>query len=113
MLQWRFMNKPEQFGNLAETVMAWCEALGRISQSADYLDRRYLTEQHRQANELVGSWMRQAGMQTWQDSVANLWGRYPSLEESAPVLLMGSHLDTVPNGGKYDGNAPGQFHHCQ
>ena len=42
-------------------------------------------------------------MTTWQDSVGNIWGRYTSAVPNAPRLIIGSHLDTVPNGGKYDG----------
>ena len=103
MRPWLSMNKLENAEALAAQVMAWSEELGQISQSQDYLDRRYLTPEHKQANQLVAGWMEQADMHTWQDSVANLWGRFASEDENAPVLLMGSHLDTVPNGGKYDG----------
>lgn len=91
------------FKGLSEQVMGWCETLGAISQSSEYLDRRYLTAEHKQANLQVANWMQQAGMHCHQDGVGNLWGRYPSSVENAPRLLLGSHLDTVPNGGKYDG----------
>lgn len=91
-----------QFSALAHQVMARCDELGAISQS-DYVDRRYLTKEHKAANALVASWMEQAGMTTWQDSAGNLWGRYQSDNTDAKSLLFGSHLDTVPNGGKYDG----------
>lgn len=91
------------FNALAQQVMSRCEALGQISQSSEYLDRRYLTEEHKQANQLVGHWMREAGMKTWQDAAGNLWGRVESKQANAPRFIMGSHLDTVPNGGKYDG----------
>lgn len=47
--------------------------------------------------------MRDAGMQVWQDAVGNICGRYEGMEPNAPALLLGSHLDTVRNAGKYDG----------
>ncbi|MCB5162290.1 allantoate amidohydrolase [Marinomonas algarum] len=91
------------YGKLAQQVMSRCDELGRISQSDAYLDRRYLTPEHQRANQLVGEWMMQAGMITWQDEAGNLCGRLESKVPNAPRYLIGSHLDTVPNGGKYDG----------
>lgn len=92
-----------RFVELAELVMARCDELGAVSQSDTYVDRRYLTAEHKAANELVASWMSAANMQTWQDAAGNLWGRYKSTHPQAKSLLLGSHLDTVINGGKYDG----------
>ncbi|MEC8483889.1 MAG: allantoate amidohydrolase [Pseudomonadota bacterium] len=91
------------FKRLGQEVMERLETLGKISQSSKHLDRRYLTEQHKEANQLVGGWMEAAGMQTWQDQAGNLWGRLEAEDANAPRFIMGSHLDTVPNGGKYDG----------
>ena len=91
------------FEALGQKAMERLDALGTISQAPDFLDRRYLTMQHKQANQLIGSWMESAGMSVWQDQAANLWGRLPALDPHAPRFIMGSHLDTVPNGGKYDG----------
>ncbi|MEC8376180.1 MAG: hydantoinase/carbamoylase family amidase, partial [Pseudomonadota bacterium] len=92
-----------EFKELATQVMARCETLGTLSQDKHCLDRRYLTEQHKLANQLASGWMIEAGMTTWQDAVGNVWGRYTSSVPNAPRLILGSHLDTVPNGGKYDG----------
>lgn len=91
------------YGKLAQLVMDRCDELGKISQSDDCLDRRYLTKEHKQANGLVGGWMQEAGMHTWQDEAGNLWGRWQAADPDAPRFIMGSHLDTVPNGGQYDG----------
>ncbi len=57
----------------------------------------------RRANKLVGSWMRQAGMTVREDAAFNLIGRLPSAKRGAKTLIIGSHLDTVRNAGKYDG----------
>lgn len=87
----------------AERVMARADALAAISESPDALTRVYLSTQHLQANQLVGQWMSQAGMTVWQDSVGNICGRYEGEREGARAVLLGSHLDTVRNAGRYDG----------
>ncbi|MEG5462612.1 allantoate amidohydrolase [Enterobacter chuandaensis] len=87
----------------AERVMARADALAAISETPDALTRVYLSPQHLQANQLVGQWMRQAGMTVWQDSVGNICGRYEGAQEGAQAVLLGSHLDTVRNAGRYDG----------
>lgn len=87
----------------AERVMARADALAAVSETPDALTRVYLSAQHLQANQLVGQWMHQAGMTVWQDSVGNICGRYEAEQEGAPAVLLGSHLDTVRNAGRYDG----------
>lgn len=87
----------------AERVMARADALAAISETPDALTRVYLSAQHLHANQLVGEWMRQAGMTVWQDSVGNICGRYEGAHEGAQAVLLGSHLDTVRNAGRYDG----------
>jgi len=87
----------------AERVMARCDALAAISESPDQLTRVYLSPEHLRANAQVGEWMEQAGMRVWQDEVGNICGRYEGASDGAPALLLGSHLDTVRNAGRYDG----------
>lgn len=87
----------------AMLAMERCEELAAITQTPGQVDRRYLTAEHLQANQLVASWMQDAGMTTWMDQAGNQWGRYASEQDDAPIVVLGSHLDTVPNGGKYDG----------
>ncbi|MCZ4059197.1 allantoate amidohydrolase [Pantoea sp. LMR881] len=87
----------------AARVMARCDALAEISESSEGLTRVYLSPEHLRANARVGEWMKAAGMQVWQDAVGNICGRYEAAESGAPALLLGSHLDTVRNAGRYDG----------
>ena len=87
----------------AGRVMARADALAAISETAEGLTRVYLSPQHLQANQQVARWMTQAGMTVWQDSVGNICGRYEGEQEGAPAILLGSHLDTVRNAGRYDG----------
>ncbi|CAN5678503.1 Zn-dependent hydrolase [soil metagenome] len=55
--------------------------------------------------ELAAGWMQQAGMTTRIDNFGNLIGRLEGTDPSLPILMMGSHLDTQPYGGRFDGVA--------
>ncbi|WP_372469584.1 allantoate amidohydrolase [Xanthomonas dyei] len=85
--------------------MARCDALGMppYSDSPDGLFRAWLSPAHRAAIAQVSTWMRQAGMQVRLDAAANLIGRYDGTHAEAPALLIGSHLDSVRDAGRYDG----------
>ncbi|URN98311.1 allantoate amidohydrolase [Leclercia adecarboxylata] len=101
------MSKPirqqAEWQQAAARVMARADVLAAISETPGALTRVYLSPQHLQANQQVALWMSQAGMTVWQDSVGNICGRYEGQQEGAPAILLGSHLDTVRNAGRYDG----------
>ncbi len=86
-----------------QRALANCAQLSRISASATDINRQYLTDEHRRCNQQVAEWMSAAGLHTWQDAVGNQWGRLASNNPNAPRLILGSHLDTVPNAGAFDG----------
>lgn len=97
---------PRQQAEMTEAaarVMARADELAAISATTQGLTRVYLSPEHLQANQRVARWMTQAGMTVWQDSVGNICGRYEGAQEGAPAILLGSHLDTVRNAGRYDG----------
>lgn len=94
---------PDQVATAGPAVMERLDELGRISERPDALLRRCFTPEHARANSLVGSWMAQAGMTVRTDAIGNIVGRYEGQEPGAPALLIGSHLDTVIDAGKYDG----------
>ena len=81
--------------------MQRCDALARHSELAGGLTRVFLSRENRAANELVLGWMREAGMQAEVDPIGNVVGRYEGQGKRA--LLLGSHLDTVRDAGRYDG----------
>jgi allantoate deiminase len=88
----------------AATVLARCEELATHSSMADGLiERVYLSREHAEVNAVAAEWMREAGLRTWQDAAGNLCGRLEGSRPGLPALLLGSHLDTVPAAGKYDG----------
>ncbi len=89
---------------LGVVVMRRLEELAQFSSETGALTRLYLTPQHKAAAHQVMSWMRQAGMESKIDAVGNVVGRYEGNAGSgAPTLLLGSHIDTVRNAGRYDG----------
>lgn len=63
------------------------------------------TALEKQAFELAAGWMKNAGMQTHIDNFGNLIGRLEGTNKSLPVLMIGSHLDSQPYGGRFDGVA--------
>jgi len=90
---------------LGARAMARCDLLGvaPYSEAADQLTRRFLTPAHRAALDRLTDWMAAAGMSVRLDAAANLIGRYEGTAPDAPALLIGSHIDSVRNGGRYDG----------
>ncbi len=87
----------------AKKVMQQCEELGAISDEPGCLTRTFHSPAMQQANALVGSWMRDAGLDVREDAAFNLIGRWPCANPRGKTLLLGSHLDTVRDAGKYDG----------
>lgn len=84
-------------------ILDRADRLAAISENAPQLTRTYLTDAHRRANDLVAAWMREAGMAVRTDAVGNVVGRYEGRTPGLPALMIGSHLDTVRDAGKYDG----------
>jgi hydantoinase/carbamoylase family amidase len=66
-------------------------------------NRPGLSDAEERAHQLAGTWMREAGLQTSRDRAGNLYGRLPGRDPDAPEVWVGSHLDSVPHGGRYDG----------
>jgi len=87
----------------AEVALRRCEELSLVTSRPGRIDRFHLTPEHARANALVGGWMQDAGMHTRQDAAGNLCGRLEGREPGLPALVLGSHLDTVPDAGRYDG----------
>src|SRR5215204_7142658 len=87
--------------DLATTVMERCELLSNISEEPGIIHRPYGSPSMRSVNGVVDDWMRLAGMTVRQDEIGNLIGHYEGTGEE--TLILGSHLDTVRDAGKYDG----------
>jgi N-carbamoyl-L-amino-acid hydrolase len=65
--------------------------------------RLALTEVDRQGRDLFVRWAREAGLAVRWDAVGNIFARREGTEPRLPPVVMGSHLDTQPSGGKFDG----------
>ena len=84
-------------------LQAHIDELGEIGKHPEAgLYRALYTDSWAEAMALLERWLRQAGLETRRDAVGNLFGRLPGTE-SARVVMTGSHVDTVKQGGKYDG----------
>lgn len=79
--------------------------LSQFGKTADGGVTRYaLSADEQAATNTVAGWMAAAGLEVRRDAVGNLFGRLPG-RRPGPAVLTGSHLDSVPNGGNYDGPA--------
>jgi allantoate deiminase len=85
----------------AQVVMERCDLLAACTDEPGRITRPFASEAMGHAHELVGQWMRDAGMSVRRDQLGNLRGRYDGSGEAA--LLLGSHLDSVRDAGRYDG----------
>ena len=89
--------------DLSRQLIRRCDELGAISEEPGRLTRTFASPAMARANQLVGSWMRSAGLQVSEDAAFNLLGRWNSNQSGAKTFLLGSHLDTVRDAGKYYG----------
>src|SRR5438309_7977882 len=85
---------------LGARAEAMVNALAEISAEPDRLVRLFLTPEHRRAADLVAGWMRAAGLTVSEDALGTVRGRFGDAKRR---LLIGSHIDTVIDAGKYDG----------
>ncbi len=91
---------------IGERAEAMLDALASISAEPDRLTRLYLTEEHRRAARLVAEWMRAAGLRVRMDAAGTVHGLLPGSNKGPSAgkrLLVGSHIDTVVDAGRYDG----------
>jgi allantoate deiminase len=85
---------------LAHRVIKTCREIAAFSEEPGRTTRTFLSPPMRDVHQLLGAWMQSAGMQVWIDPAGNLRG---NTEGDGPRLVIGSHLDTVPNAGAFDG----------
>jgi allantoate deiminase len=98
------MTSTEQAGE----VVRWCRQLAKCSENRTDTTRRFLTKPMRDVHTALAAWMARVGMKVRVDAMGNIRGFYPPAVSptpaaEAPRLFIGSHLDTVPNAGAFDG----------
>lgn len=84
-------------------IMALADRLAQWSEQAGALTVTYFSEAHRKVASELEHLLQAAGMEVRTDPLGNLFGRYPAAQPTPRTLLLGSHYDTVRDGGKYDG----------
>ncbi|WP_127794594.1 Zn-dependent hydrolase [Agromyces sp. LHK192] len=95
---------PDAVTAAARRVMERCDELARVTATPRAIERVYLTHEHATANRMAAGWMREVGMSSRQDAAGNQLGRLETTSgPDEPALLLGSHLDTVRNAGRFDG----------
>ena len=93
---------------IAAAALARCETLTECSECKGAITRTFLSTAMEACHVCVREWMESAGMTVNVDRAGNLRGYYAAHDEgpangALPRLIIGSHLDSVPNGGRYDG----------
>jgi len=89
--------------SVAQTVIARCRKLADYSEEPGFTTRTFLSEPMHAVHGCLRNWMESAGMTVTVDHVGNLRGGYSAARSHARLLLIGSHVDTVPHAGAFDG----------
>ncbi len=84
-------------------VIERCLALSQLSEDSDRLTRTFLSPPMREVHRLLREWTEAVGMTVSIDAAGNLRAIYPGDTPECPRILIGSHVDTVPGSGSYDG----------
>src|ERR1700693_2236686 len=92
-----------QIRKRAEEVIARCQKLSSFSEDEGSTRRTFLSPPMRDCYREIIQWLEPLGIPVRMDAAGNLRASYPAALSGAPTLLVGSHLDTVPNAGAYDG----------
>ena len=88
---------------LAANVLQRCHIVATYSEQQGSILRTFLSQAMERCNEQVRRWMEAAGMRVSLDAAGNLRGVLEAAIVDAPTLIFASHLDTVPDAGRYDG----------
>lgn len=92
-----------EFTSQARQVIARCRELAQFTEDPPRTTRMFLSPPMRDCHQQISEWMHSLGMVVRIDPIGNLRGLYPGCSGASPRLLIGSHLDTVPDAGAYDG----------
>jgi allantoate deiminase len=87
----------------ARRLMARLDALAAFTDDPPRLTRLCLSQSHRRAAEQFIAWAKESGLSAHIDPVGNVRARYEGRRPDAPALMIGSHIDTVRDAGRYDG----------
>jgi allantoate deiminase len=86
-----------------QAVLTCCEVLSQFTETSGTIQRTFLCDEMHDVHYHLRAWMERLGMTVSVDAAGNLRGLYSAMPRGARRLVIGSHLDTVPNAGAYDG----------
>jgi len=92
-----------ELDSVARRAIERCRLLAEASEEPGFTTRTFLSEPMHTVHRHVRAWMEAAGMSVAVDHAGNLRGVYASGQSASRRLLIGSHLDTVPHAGAFDG----------
>ena len=87
----------------ATRIISRCREIAACTEIPGEITRRFLTPPMHTVHTLLRQWMEAAGMTVRIDAIGNIRGLWQSARSDAPRIIIGSHLDTVPNAGAFDG----------
>jgi allantoate deiminase len=87
----------------SEKILQVCHEIAALTEMDGFTSRPFLAESMRSCHRILRSWMEKLGMRVSVDAAGNLRGVYSGETSSGERLLIGSHLDSAPNAGPYDG----------
>ncbi|MBV9625193.1 MAG: allantoate amidohydrolase [Acidobacteria bacterium] len=87
----------------ARMAIERCRKLASFSEQAGRTTRTFLSSPMRDCHREIAAWVEPLGARVRIDAAGNFRALYPAADANAPRLLVGSHLDTVPDGGAFDG----------
>ena len=87
----------------ATRIIDRCRQIAACTEIPGEITRLFLTPPMHRVHTLLRGWIETAGMTAHVDAIGNLRGLWPGVTATSPRLIIGSHLDTVPNAGAFDG----------
>ena len=89
--------------NRAQEVISRCLKIASFTEAPGSVQRTFLSPPMRDCHQEIIRWIEPLGIEARVDAAGNLRALYPAAQAGGPRLLIGSHLDTVPDAGAYDG----------
>ncbi len=93
----------ENFRERTQNIVQRIEAMAKVSEDKNCLTRSYGSGTFQKVTQLMLNWMHEAGLTTRIDNIGNVIGRLEATIPTDKTFIIGSHLDTVKNAGKFDG----------
>ena len=91
------------FAALTQGLMRRINTLCLLTEVPGTIQRTFLSSVAAELHRELSAWASELGLSAWVDAAGNWHAELPSGDPHAPTFIIGSHLDTVPDGGKYDG----------